>query len=226
MASIKENIEAIQEDIKKYSPNPQDVKLVTVTKYVDNNMMKEAFDAGNPIFGENRVQVIRDKKEFFDGTDIGADIKWHFIGNLQKNKVKYIIDYIDMVHSVNKLSLAKELNKRAGNLGRKLDVLLEVNISGEESKEGYLVEDLYKDLEELLTYENLNYKGLMTMAPYSDDTEEIRSYFIGLRELKDKLNREYFKGSMTELSMGMTNDYKIALEEGATIIRIGSKIFS
>ncbi len=223
---IRKNIEEIKEDIEKYSPQPEKVKLVAVTKYVGIEEMEGAFEAGNPIFGENRVQVIREKKEHFDSTPIKDDIQWHFIGNLQKNKVKYIIDYIDLVHSVNKLSLAKELDKRAAQLGRTVEVLLEVNVSGEESKEGYTVESLYKEIEELVKLKNIRYRGLMTMAPYSEDEKMIRGVFTGLRELKKELNERYFEGHMTELSMGMTNDYKIALEEGATIIRIGSKIFS
>lgn len=223
---IRQNIEEIREDIAKYSSHPEKVKLVAVTKYVGTEEMEGAFEAGNPIFGENRVQVIREKKEHFDTTAIGEDIQWHFIGNLQKNKVKYIIDYIDLVHSVNKLSLAKELDKRAAQIGRTIEVLLEVNVSGEESKEGYTVESLYKEIEELVKLKNIRYRGLMTMAPYSEDEEMIRGVFRGLRELKEELNTRYFEGQMTELSMGMTNDYRIALEEGSTIIRIGSKIFS
>ncbi|GLI55641.1 YggS family pyridoxal phosphate enzyme [Propionigenium maris DSM 9537] len=223
---IRQNIEEIREDIAKYSSHPEKVKLVAVTKYVGTEEMEGAFEAGNPIFGENRVQIIREKKEHFDTTAIGEDIQWHFIGNLQKNKVKYIIDYIDLVHSVNKLSLAKELDKRAAQIGRTIEVLLEVNVSGEESKEGYTVESLYKEIEELVKLKNIRYRGLMTMAPYSEDEEMIRGVFRGLRELKEELNTRYFEGQMTELSMGMTNDYRIALEEGSTIIRIGSKIFS
>jgi len=224
LQNIKQSIDEIKEDIRRYSTTPEKVKLVAVTKYVGTKEMKDAHAAGNPVFGENRVQVLRDKKEYFDTTDLD-DIEWHFIGNLQKNKVKYIIDYVDLVHSVNKLSLAKELDKRAGQIGKKVKVLLEVNIAEEESKEGYSIDNLYKELEELYKLENIEFKGLMTMAPYSDDEKMIRGVFRELRELKDKLNREYFDGQMTELSMGMTNDYKIALEEGATIIRIGSKIF-
>ena len=226
MSQIEQNITEIRREIEEYSPNPEKVKLIAVTKYVSTDEMEKAYKAGNPIFGENRVQVIRDKKEYFDATDMRDEIRWHFIGNLQKNKVKYIIDYIDMVHSVNKLSLAKELNKRAAKAERVLDVLLEVNVSGEESKEGYTLETLYKEIEELSSLENIRVKGLMTMAPYSEDAEMIRGIFRKLKNLKDELNERYFNGQMTELSMGMTNDYKIALEEGATIIRIGSKIFS
>lgn len=226
LKDIKKNIEEIKEDIKKYSKEPEKVKLVAVTKYVETKEMEEAYTAGNPVFGENRVQVLRDKKEYFDTTPIKDEIEWHFIGNLQKNKVKYIIDYIDLVHSVNKLSLAKELDKRARQADKKIKILLEVNVAGEESKEGYAIDNLYKELEELSNLKNIEFKGLMTMAPYSDDEKMVRGVFRKLRELKEELNREYFDGQMTELSMGMTNDYKMALEEGATIIRIGSKIFS
>lgn len=223
---IKKNIEDIRADIARYSPHPEKVKLVAVTKYVETEDMEGSFEAGNPIFGENRVQVIREKKEYFDTTAMKDDIQWHFIGNLQKNKVKYIVDYIDLIHSVNKLSLAKELNKRAAQIGRTIEVLLEVNVSQEESKEGYTMDTLYTEVEELVKLKNIRYRGLMTMAPYSEDEEMIRGVFRGLKELKEELNERYFDGQMTELSMGMTNDYKVALAEGATIIRIGSKIFS
>ena len=130
-----------------------------------------------------------------------------------------------MIHSINKLSLAKEINKRAKKAGRILDVLIEINLSGEDSKEGYKLDDFYKDLEELLKLENINIKGLMTMAANVENEDEIRKSFKTLRELKDELNEKYFNNKLTELSMGMSHDYKIALEEGSTIIRIGTKLY-
>ena len=157
--------------------------------------------------------------------DVKDKIRWNFIGNLQKNKVKYIADYISMIHSVNKFSLAEEIDKRAEKVGRVLDVLLEINLSGEESKEGYELEDFYRELPEIMKLKNINIKGLMTMAPNVDDEDKIRASFRKLREIKDELNKNYFQGSLTELSMGMSDDYKIALEEGATIIRIGSGLY-
>ncbi|MCK5780511.1 MAG: YggS family pyridoxal phosphate-dependent enzyme, partial [Psychrilyobacter sp.] len=172
----------------------------------------------------NRVQALSEKKEILDDRGI-FDIKWHFIGNLQKNKVKYIAPYISMIHSVNKISLAKEINKRAIQNNRRIKILLEVNISREESKEGYSIDRLYEELPSLVALKNIEICGLMTMAPFVAEEVEIRKVFSDLRNLKDELNSEYFSGNLTELSMGMTNDYKIALEEEATILRVGSKIF-
>lgn len=218
---LKKNIDDIMEDIKKYSPNPSKVQLIAATKYVDYSIIKELIDIEFFNFGENRVQALRDKKEKIDD----ERVKWHFIGHLQKNKIKYIIDYIDLIHSVDSLSLVKEIDKRAKAINKKQEILLEVNISGEESKGGFSPQEIIENIEELKKNENLMIKGLMTMAPLTDNKGEVKLVFKELRELKDKLNEEYFKGQLTELSMGMTNDYQIALEEGASLIRIGSKIF-
>lgn len=224
MSNIKNNIQDIQKDIKEYSVYPEKVKFIAVTKYVDTETMNEILNCGVKVFGENKAQVIKEKYEKYssEGKD---DIEWHFIGNLQKNKVKYIAPFIKLIHSLNKLSLAQEIDKRAQQNNRTIDVLLEINIAGEESKEGYELETLYNDLPQLMELSNINIKGLMTMAPFVDDEEVVRGVFRRLREIKDQLNDKFFKGRLTELSMGMTNDYKIALEEGATIIRVGRKIY-
>jgi len=222
--SIKENIKELKEEIQKYSPNPDKVILLPTTKYVDADGVLEVLEAGCSIVGENRVQALEEKKKKIE-SEGNPEIKWHFIGNLQKNKVKYIAPYIDMIHSVNKISLAKEINKKAIQNNKRINILLEVNISREESKEGYSLERLYEELPSLLLLENVNICGLMTMAPFVADESEIRKVFSDLRNLKDKLNNDYFHGKLVELSMGMTNDYKIALEEGSTILRVGSKIF-
>lgn len=225
MMKIKRNIEEIKADIKKYSTFPENVVLVAVTKYVDIEMMDNILKNGVMVFGENKAQLMREKFEHFK--NLGKNgIKWHFIGNLQKNKVKYIIDFVDLIHSLNKLSLANEIDKRASQIGKIQDVLLEVNLFEEESKEGYLLAELYKDLSKLLELKNINIVGLMGMAPFTDNVELIREGFRKLKILKDDLNKKYFNGKLKELSMGMSNDYKIALEEGATIIRIGTKIYS
>lgn len=224
MSRIEKNIEEIRKDIKEYSPNPEKVRFIGVTKYVGIEEMLEVAKCGVKIFGENKAQVIKEKEEKFRELGID-DIEWHFIGNLQKNKVKYIAEYVSLIHSVNKLSLAQEIEKRAEQNNRIIDVLLEINIAGEESKEGYDLEELYRELPEIMKLKNINIKGLMTMAPFSDDEVLVRGVFKRLREIKDELNTKYFNGQLTELSMGMTNDYKIALEEGATLVRIGRKIF-
>lgn len=220
---ISENINEILLDIKKLSPYPEKVNLVAVTKYVDVETVKEVLKSGAHILGENKVQVLTKKHD--ELWDYSVNHKWHFIGNLQKNKVKYIARFIDMVHSINKLSLAQEIDKRAQEHNRVIDVLIEINLFQEESKEGYDYQDFLNDIPALLTLKNIKIKGLMTMAPYTDNEDLLRNGFKKLRDLKDELNTLYFNDSLTELSMGMSNDYKIALEEGATLIRVGSKIF-
>ena len=221
--TIKENIEEVFEDIKKYSPYPERVKLVAVTKYVDSDKIQEIIDLGHNVLGENKAQLIREKIDYFKQKKI--DIEWHFIGNLQKNKVKYIINDVALIHSVNKLSLAQEIDKRAKQLEKIVDVLLEINIFGEESKQGYSVEELLKDLNDLKELKNINIRGLMTMAPLDVNLEVARKVFSDLKKIKNELNEKYFNNSLTELSMGMSGDYKIALEEGSTIIRIGTGLF-
>lgn len=220
---ISENINEILLDIKKLSPYPEKVNLVAVTKYVDIETIKDVLKGGARILGENKVQVLTKKHE--ELLDYSINHKWHFIGNLQKNKVKYIARFIDMIHSINKLSLAEEINKRAKEHNRIIEVLIEINLFQEDSKEGYDYQDFLNDIPALLSLENIKIKGLMTMAPYTDNEDFIRNGFKKLRELKDELNILYFNDSLTELSMGMSNDYKLALEEGATLIRVGSKIF-
>lgn len=226
MGIVTKNVNEVLEDIKKYSKDPEKVKLVAVTKYpnVGRPELEELMENGILNFGENRVQVLEAKRELMD--DVKDKIHWNFIGNLQKNKVKYIIDYVCMIHSVNKLSLAQEIDKRAAACGRKIDVLIEINLSGEDSKEGYDLDEFYKELPEIMKLENINIKGLMTMAPNVTDEDKIRASFRKLREIKDELNEKYFNGQLTELSMGMSHDYKIALEEGSTIIRIGTKLYN
>ena len=200
MSNIKNNIEEIQKDIKDYSIYPEKVKFIAVTKYVDAEVMNSILDCGVKVFGENKAQVIKEKYEKYL-SEGRKDIEWHFIGNLQKNKVKYIAPFVKLIHSVNKLSLAQEIDKRALQNNRVIDVLLEINIAGEESKEGYELEELYKELPQLLELKNINIIGLMTMAPFVDDETLVRGVFRRLREIKDELNKKTFNGKLTELSM-------------------------
>lgn len=220
--NIKKGIMEIEEDIRKHSPYPEKVNLIAVTKLVDVATIKEVLKCGVKNIGENKAQVMREKVSELTT----EQIFWHFIGHLQSNKIKYIINDVSLIHSVYSLSLASEINKKAETIGKVVNVLLEINISGEESKGGYSPETVEKDILEIQKLKNIKVIGLMTMAPLTEDTEIIRNVFSSLRLLKDSLNAKFFDGSLTELSMGMSNDYKIALEEGATIIRIGSKIFS
>lgn len=221
---IKKNLDRVQENIEIYSPKPEDVILIAVTKYFGVDVIEELLDFGIDTFGENKAQVLKEKYEYFKEKFPDKDIKWHFIGNLQKNKVKYIAPFITLIHSVNKLSLVEEIDKRAKQNNRVIDVLIEINVSGEESKEGYIYHDFMLDLPHLLKLENINIIGLMTMAPFIEP-EACRSVFGELASIQKDLNKRYFNGKLTKLSMGMSNDYQIALEEGANLIRIGRKLY-
>ena len=199
------------------------VQIVAVTKYTDNpEVLKKLFEDGQRAFGENRVQQLEEKVKELEE----LPIEWHFIGRLQSNKVKYIIDKVRLIHSVDRPSLVDELQKRATKKGiKEVDVLLEVNVGGEETKGGVSPEEAPQLLEYILkNAPALRVKGLMTIPPYREDPEEVRPYFARLRELKDKLAEE-FNLELPELSMGMSHDYEVAVEEGATIVRVGSAIF-
>lgn len=225
MKQIEERMKEVYEEVKQYSPYPEKVKVIAVSKYLSAEEMLPYLQSGILTLGENKAQVIQEKYELLSHCPFSKSLEWHFIGNLQKNKVKYIVDKVAMIHSVNKLSLAEEINKKMGSLNRKMPVLIEVNVSGEESKEGYDVLEAERDIPELLKLENICICGLMTMAPFTEDTEEQRRVFRKLKTLKEEWNERYFQDKLTELSMGMSNDYKIALQEGATMIRLGRKIF-
>jgi hypothetical protein len=201
--------------------DPGGIQLMAVSKTVPPERIRDAMDAGITLFGENYVQEAREKIPA-----IGHTVSWHMIGHLQTNKVKYVINLFDWIHSVDRLELARELDKRAGRNNRKLNALMEVNVSGEESKSGVeasLALDLVRQISVL---PNLNVRGLMTMPPYSDDPETSRPYFQALRRLRDEINSAAVPNiRMDELSMGMTDDFEVAIEEGATIIRVGRAIF-
>ena len=195
--------------------------MVCVTKRQPIEVLQEAQKAGERLFGENRVQELVDKWPMFSN-----EITWHLIGHLQTNKVKYIIDKVAMIHSLDRLPLAEEISKRAEKLGLRVNILVQVNVAKEESKFGLAMEDTIDFISEISNYPGIKVQGLMTMAPFVADPEETRTVFRDLRVLKDKINQQNIPGVMlTELSMGMTNDYKIAVEEGATLVRIGSAIF-
>ena len=215
---ILKNYNEIENDIKKYSPYPEKVKILFVTKYLNIEEHKEIISAGFRYFGENKAQIFRDKLQEFETNGL----KWDFIGRLQKNKIKYIIKHVNLIHSVDSTSLLEEINKKAFENERVVDILIQVNVSNEETKTGF---DL-SELEDLFKIEatNVRIKGLMTMAPFIEDKEKLRNYFRKVAEIKEKINKEY-NLELEELSMGMSNDYIEALKEGATIIRIGSRLF-
>lgn len=198
-----------------------DVKLVAVTKTIDVDVIKKAVGYGILHIGESRVQELLRKYE-----QIGNVVKWHLIGHLQRNKVKYIIDKVDIIHSLDSYRLAKEINKRAKNINRIVECLLQVNVSGEKTKYGISPDDVKHVLEEVAPLNNIKIAGLMTIAPHVDDKEQVRQCFRTLKNIFDqvvKMNLSDVK--MKYLSMGMSNDFEIAIQEGANIIRVGTSIF-
>ncbi len=198
-----------------------DVRLMAVTKTVDDNRIMEAIAAGVDIIGESYVQEAKRKIE-----KMGRPLEWHMIGYLQSNKAKYAVKLFDMIHSVDRLDLACELDRRAKAVGHVMKILIEVNISGEESKSGVPCKDAMRLIRDVACLDSLSVQGLMTMPPWFDDPEDARPYFVALRELRDRVIDEHVERvEMRELSMGMSGDYEVAVEEGATIVRVGRSIF-
>jgi pyridoxal phosphate enzyme (YggS family) len=217
MSSIQKNINQI------VSAYPS-VKLVAVTKTHPISVLQETYDGGYKIFGENKVQELTDKYD-----QLPKDIEWHLIGHLQTNKVKYIAPFVYMIHSIDSLKLLKEVNKRAAQNNRTIKILLQIDISNEATKFGMSeqeCEDLLKS-EEVKSFNNIKICGVMGMASFTDDETIIRNQFKSLKAFFDKLKIQFFSSSTAfkEVSMGMSGDYKIAIEEGSTIIRVGSSIF-
>ncbi len=214
--SIKDNIDNLKKDMKDY-----DAMLLAVTKTHGVDKIMEVYNYGLRDFGENKVQELLDKKD-----ELPDDINWHLIGHLQTNKVNKIVGEVCLIHSVDSLKILKKINNRAKKLSIVQDCLLQINISKEESKSGFYEEDIEDIINQAKELENVKIRGLMTMAPNTEDLSVIRSCFKGLKKIFDNLsNLSYNNIEMEYLSMGMTHDYKIALEEGANIIRVGSKIF-
>ncbi|WP_114603580.1 YggS family pyridoxal phosphate-dependent enzyme [Staphylococcus sp. EZ-P03] len=218
--NVKQNLEQINDHITKSLEKANRTarpNVIAVTKYVTIERAKEAYDAGIRHFGENRLEGFQEKHEALPN-----DAVMHFIGTLQSRKVKEVIDDIDYLHALDRKSLAKEINKRASHV---VKCFVQVNVSEEESKHGLALEEVDAFIELLEQYENIKVVGLMTMAPYTDDESEIRGIFEKLRNKRDEIkakNLDY--APCTELSMGMSNDYEIAAEEGATFVRIGTKL--
>lgn len=223
--SIKDNIISIKQNIdniRKESNRQEDVNLMAVTKTVDVDKVLQAIDAGITDIGENKPQELARKYEI-----IGDKVRYHLIGTLQTNKVKYIIDKAYMIHSLDRIALCEEIQKRAEKIDKNINCLVQVNISKEESKHGLEEESVIDFVKNVsANYKNIHIKGLMTMAPFIDDDEEIRKVFKSLKNLSLKINDLNLPNvEMDTLSMGMSHDYKIAIEEGATIIRVGTSIF-
>lgn len=203
--------------------NPEEIKLIAVTKTVSPERIIEAIEAGLRIFGENRVQEAREKIPEILKKCPGITLSWHMIGTLQKNKAKYAVKLFDVIHSVDSKELAIEIHKEAEKTGKIQDTLIEVKLSPEESKHGIRPEELFELLEFTSTLKNLHVMGLMTIPPYSENPEDSRPYFRRLRELFELANTKGFQ--LKELSMGMSGDFEIAIEEGATMVRIGTALF-
>ena len=219
MKSVVENLQKVLKEI------PEGVKLVAVSKRQPDEKLQAVYDAGYKVFGENIVQELVRKHEIFP-----KDIEWHMIGHLQRNKVKYIVPFVSLIHSVDDFALAKEINKRAENAGKTVDCLFEIHIAKEETKSGFNPDELKEELERndwKQLFPNIRFCGLMTMATNTDDKNLIRSEFVSVRKLFEELKRTYFADDeyFKELSMGMSGDYKIAIDEGSTIVRLGTVIF-
>lgn len=222
---LKENIEAINREIEaacqRAGRSRDEVQLIAVTKTIDESIVNESIGYGVTDIGENKVQEIQRK---YDQIDEG--VRWHLIGHLQRNKVKYIIDKVDMIHSVDSLRLAEEIDKRAEKIGRTVDVLIQLNISHEETKFGIDKGELEEMLSAIDALTNVRVKGLMTMAPFEENPENVRDIFRKTKEIFDELKyNNYNHVEMQHLSMGMTNDFAVAIEEGATLVRVGTGIY-
>jgi pyridoxal phosphate enzyme (YggS family) len=225
LINISDNINTIKQRIVsaavKCGRDPNSIKLLAVTKTIPTEYIIKAIDAGITMLGENYVQEAKEKI-----TMLGQRAQWHMIGHLQTNKAKYAVNLFDYIHSVDRIELAQELNKRARLIGRKINILIEVNVSGEKTKNGIPATTAIDLIKATSKLENISVQGLMTMAPYSDNPEHARPYFAGLRNLRNNIISAGIAGvKMEELSMGMTDDFEMAIEEGTTIIRIGRAIF-
>lgn len=211
----------ISEAALRKGRDPAGVRLMAVTKTVDDARIREAIAAGVDIVGENYVQEAKRKI-----AALGREAEWHLIGHLQSNKAKYAVRLFDLIHSVDRPGLASELDKRSRLAGVVTPVLIQVSLSGEETKGGISPEDAESLVREVAAMEHLSVRGLMTMPPWFDDPEQARPFFRALRELRDGILEKGIPGvAMGELSMGMTQDYEVAVEEGATIVRIGRALF-
>lgn len=211
----------VDEAAKKAGRNPEDVTLIAVSKTKPIPMLTEIYEHGCRHFGENKVQELVDKYEA-----LPKDIKWHMIGHLQTNKVKYIVDKVHLIHSVDSVRLAAEISKQAVKKNVTVDILVEVNVANEATKFGLMVDEVYEMIMEIAKFPNIQIKGLMTIAPYVVDSEENRAIFHNLKQLSvDIMQKNIDNVSMDVLSMGMTGDYEVATQEGATLVRVGTGIF-
>jgi hypothetical protein len=222
---LKKRLENVKDRINKAAfkcgRDPESIQLVAVSKTISTNRVREAIMAGVTTLGENYVQEARSKFNVL-GT---FPVSWHFIGHLQSNKAKYAVRLFDLIHSVDTLKLAHELNKQANKVNKIQDVLIQINISKEPSKSGSDIQNAANLIKDIVLLENLSVKGLMAMPPFFNNPEKARPYFTALRVLRDQIQKVFPGVVLNELSMGMTGDFEVAIEEGATLVRIGTAIF-
>lgn len=214
---------AIAEAAERAGRDPGEVTLVAVTKTIAAERVREAYDAGLRVFGENRVQEGGAKIATLAPEMPGVD--WHLIGHLQTNKIKPAVEAFTVIESVDSLRLAERIDRQMATVGPTMPILLEVNIAGEEAKSGFSADDLREAFPQLLTLRHLELRGLMTVAPLAGDLEAVRPVFRALRDLRDELRDRYPLTGFADLSMGMSNDYQVAIQEGATMVRIGRALF-
>jgi hypothetical protein len=223
---LKQRLEQIGQRIRQAAEScnrdADSVRLVAVSKTIAADIVKEAIATGVTILGENYIQEARHKFKAL----VQYPVSWHFIGHLQSNKAKYAVRLFDLIHSVDSLKLARELNKQAGKVDKIQQILVQVNISAEDTKSGILTEETPRLIAEISQLKNLAVKGLMTMPPYFYQPEKVQPFFAALRELRDQIKEQSLPNvSLDELSMGMTGDFEVAIKEGATLVRIGTAIF-
>lgn len=210
----------IGEAAKRSNRDEKDITLVAVSKTQPSEVLISAYNSGIKIFGENKVQELVEKYSAFQ------DVSWHLIGHLQKNKVKYIIDKVNLIHSLDNIELAEEIDKRAKKIGKVVNVLIQINIGKEETKSGIYEEDLEEFIDKITKYDGIKVLGIMAIPPASKNPEDSREYFKRMKGIFENLkDKKYDNFDIKYLSMGMTNDFEVAIEEGANIVRVGTGIF-
>jgi pyridoxal phosphate enzyme (YggS family) len=223
MSSIADNLERVRDRMaaaaQRTGRSPEDIELVAVSKTHDATRVRDAMEAGQKLFGESRVQEARSKIP-----ELPSNLRWHFIGHLQKNKIRHALPLFELFHGIDSLDLVRDMARIADESGAQPRILVEVNVAGEGSKFGFKAARLEAEIEALLALPRVTIEGLMTIPPVAPEPEASRPFFVQLRELRDKLERD-FELHLPQLSMGMTNDYEVAIEEGATLVRVGTAIF-
>ena len=225
MGTVAENLNAVKERIAKVAArvgrDPEGIVLVAVTKTLPADRVREAIEAGHRVFGENYVQEAQPKVEA-----LGRQVQWHLIGHLQRNKVKPACDLFDLIHSVDSLPLAQEIERRAAQRGIVMPILIQVNVGDEVTKSGVDPTEVHALVREVARLPHVALKGLMSVPPPVENPEDVRPSFVQLRALAERIDREKIPGvAMVELSMGMSHDFEVAIEEGATLVRVGTAIF-